>query len=237
MNYDEFCAGVNEYSALWTKGLKKQANKVLGAFAENFRNNIPQENADEILYQFCRNFYDEDSYSELKEHGGLRLPYSLMGLVHEYLKRACLANKMPQMRWAYQLGGRYYNPFDPNLEQDPYDVLKRAYEHPECDEKTVLLYLENQLYDLDFGAHHFPEGCCIGRERYLDDVATAEKILREHALPSEFTEELEYYKTLYCVYFEWSDGGRNGDFDELVKTAGISFTAPRAFYYMNLSRK
>ncbi|RKI38748.1 hypothetical protein D7V86_14725 [bacterium D16-51] len=237
MIYDEFRAGINEYSALWAKGLKKQANKVLATFAENFRNNVPQENSDEILYQFCCDFYDENGYSELREHGGLDLPYSLMGLVYEFLKRACLANKMPQMRWAYQLGGRYYYPFDRNLEQDPYDVLKRAYEHPECDEKTVRLYLENLLYDLDFGAHHFPEGCCIAREQYLEDVTTAEKILREHNLPLEFTKDLEYYKTLYRVYFEWSDSGRNGDFDELLRVAGISFTAPRAFYYTILPRK
>lgn len=40
MIYDEFRAGINEYSALWAKGLKKQANKVLATFAENFRKKI-----------------------------------------------------------------------------------------------------------------------------------------------------------------------------------------------------
>lgn len=232
MTYEEFTARIGEYSALWNKGLKKQANKALAAFAEDFKNNVPQSNADELLFRFCSEFYDGDGFPELKEHGCSRLPYSLMGLVYEYLKRECLTDKMPQMRWAYQLGGRYFNPFDPTLEQDPYDVLKRAYEHPDCDEKTVRLYFENQIYNLDFGAHHFPEGCCIAREVYLEDVKTAEKILAEHDLPPEFAEELEYYKTLYRMYFEWSDNGRKGDFDALIKAAGIEFSAPKAFYYI-----
>lgn len=231
MTYEEFRAGIGEYAALWDKGLKKQANKALAAFVEGFREKVPQDNADEILYRFCREFYDEEKVPELKEHGCSRLPYSLMGLVWEYLNRECQAEKMPQLRWAYQLGGRYYNPFDPDLEQDPYEILKHAYEHPDCDEKTVRLYFESQIYELDFGAHHFPEGCCIAREAYLEDVKTAEKILAEHELPREFAEELEYYKTLYRVYFEWFDGGRKGDFDELIRAAGISFSAPRAFYY------
>lgn len=231
MTYEEFCAGIGEYSALWNKGLKKQANKVLAAFATEFRKNVSQDNADDLLFRFCREFYDEGGFPELKEHGCIRLPYQLIGLLHEYLKRECLAEKMPQMRWAYQLGGWYYNPFDPNLEQDPYDVLKRAYEHTDCDDKTVRLYFENQIYDLDFGAHHFPEGCCIAREAYLEDVKTAEMILAEHTLPPEFAEELEYYKTLYRVFYEWEDGGRKGDFGELVRAAGIDFTAPKAFYY------
>ena len=233
MTYEEFTAGIGEYSALFENGLKKQANKYLFEFTEEFKKSVTQEQADDILFRFCREFYDEGGFPELREHGCIRLPYQLMGLLHEYLNRECAAEKMPQLRWAYELGGRYYNPFDPNLEQDPYDILKNAYEHPNCDQKTVELYFEDQLDDLGFGAHHFPEGCCIAREAYEEDVRIAEMILSEHELPPEFVEELEFYKTLYRVYFEWHDGGRTGDFQKLCEAAGISFTAPRAFYYSN----
>lgn len=231
MTYEEFTAGLGEYSALFEKGLKKQANKLLFAFAEDFKKNVPQNEADELLFCFCREFYDGDGFPELREHGCIRLPFQLSGLLYEYLKRECDADKMPQLRWAYQFGGRYYNPHDPNLELEPYDVLKRAYEHPDCDRKTVELYFECQIDELGFGAHHFPEGCCIAREVYEEDVRTAERILSEHELPPECHEELAYYKTLYRVYYDWHDGGRNGDFYALCKAAGISFTAPRAFYY------
>lgn len=233
MTYEEFKNRLGEYSALFDKGLKKQANKFLFGFVDDFKNNVQEYEADELLYRFCREFYDEGKFTEFRIYGSPHLPFQLTGLLHEYLKRECAENKMPQMRWAYQLGGRYYNPFDPKSEQDPYDILERAYSHPDCDQKTVELYFENQLYDLDFGAHHFPDGCCIARERYEDDVKTAEKILAEHTLPPAFAEELEYYKTLYRVYFEWSDGGRKGNFGELCEAAGIEFAAPRAYYYMN----
>ncbi len=231
MTYEEFCAGLGEYSALFGKGLKKQANKVLFGFADEFKRNVPQEQADGILFRFCREFYDGDGFPELKEHGGMSLPFQLSGLLNEYLRMECAAEKMPQMRWAYQLFGRYYNPHDPKMEQDPYDILARAYSHPECDQKTVELYLESQLEELGFGAHHFPEGCCITREVYEEDVRIAERIISEHEVPRTLAGELEYYKTLYRVYFDWSDSGRKGDFDGLCKAAGISFSAPKAFYY------
>lgn len=231
MTYEEFTAGLGEYSALFEKGLKKQANKFLFAFVEDFSKNVPQSEADELLFRFCREFYDEGKFTEFRIYDSPRLPFQLTGLMHEYLKRECLAEKMPQLRWAYQLGGRYYNPHDPNLEQDPYDILERAYSHPDCDRKTVELYFECQIDELGFGAHHFPEGCCIAREAYEEDVKIAEMILSEQELPPEYAEELEFYKTLYRVYFEWHDGGRNGDFNALCEAAGISFTAPKAFYY------
>lgn len=231
MTYEEFTAGLGEYRTLFDMGLKKQANKVLFAFAEDFKKNVPQSERDELLCRFCREFYDEGKFGEFRIYGIPHLPFQLTGLMHEYLSRECAVEKMPQMRWAYQLFGKYYNPHDPKSEQDPYDILERAYFHPECDPKTVELYFESQIDELDFGAHHFPEGCCIKREVYEEDVKIAEKILAEHILPSEFAEKLEYYKTLYRVYFEWSDGGRKGDFDELCETAGIGFSAPGAFYY------
>ena len=231
MTYNEFCAGLSEYSALFHKGLKKQANKFLFGFADDFKENVPQDERDELLYRFCREFYDEGKFDEFRILGSPHLPFQLTGLLHEYLNRECKAEKMPQMRWAYQLFGRYFNPHDPTLENDPFEILARAYAHSECDRKTVELYFEQQLGELGFGAHHFPEGCCIEREVYERDVATAERILSEHELPAALAEELEYYKTLYRVYYEWSDGGRNGDFYALCEAAGIEFTTPMAFFY------
>lgn len=49
MTYDEFCAGLSEYSALFRKGLKKQANKFLFKFAEDFNENVPQSERDVLL--------------------------------------------------------------------------------------------------------------------------------------------------------------------------------------------
>lgn len=105
MTYEEFTARLGEYSTLFEKGLKKQANKYLFAFVEDFNKNVSRENADELLFRFCREFYDEGKFPDFRTYGSPRLPFQLTGLMHEYLKRECLAEKMPQLRWAYQLGG------------------------------------------------------------------------------------------------------------------------------------
>ena len=139
---------------------------------------------------------------------------------------------MPQMRWAVQILGRYVNPHDPNREElKTYDILEKAYAHPECDQKTVDLYLEKQVECLEFGAHHFPEGCCIAREEYEDTIKTAEKIIAEKRVPAHLTEETRYYKALYELYFKWNDGGRVGDFEELCAANRLEFHEIKAFYY------
>lgn len=231
MNYEEFCAGLREYWELFDKGLKKQANKYLFEFADDFKKNVPQAEADELLCRFCRECLDEDHFPEFKRFGFLRLPFQLTGLLNDFLNRECGREKMPHMRWAYQLFGMYYNPHDPKNLNDPYHILERAYAHPDCDQKTAELYFYQQVSELGFGAHHFPEGCCIARTLYEKDVNTAEKILSEKTIDPRMVEEFEYYKKLYEVYYGWRCRGGTEDFYMLCEAAGIGFTAGRAFYY------
>lgn len=231
MTYEEFTAGIGEYKALFDKGLKKQANKLLFEFTDKFRANVPMAEGDEILCRFCREFLDEGKFTEFRIFGSPNLPYQLTGLIHDCLKRECELNKMPQMRWQYQIFGKYYDPHASQGEERPYFILERAYEHPECDQMTVDLYFTAQLDELGFGAHHFPEGCCIARSVYADCVAVCERILSEKTINPELQAEFREYKALYELYYSWSDGGRHGRFDELCRTAGIDFTPVEAFYY------
>lgn len=234
MTYEEFKAGVDEYIELVDKGLKKQANKALFEFADRFKANVTEEEADGILYLFCRDILENGGYPKFREYGfrgTSQLPFQLTGLLFDYLMRECERNKMPQMRWEYQLFGGYYNPHDPKNEHRPYEILERAYVHPECDQLTVDLYFNAQLNELDFGAHHFPEGCCISRELYADCVSVCERILSEKTVSPEMEREFRDYKTLYELYFKWSDGGRVGHFGEICCAAGLYFTAVETFYY------
>lgn len=229
MNYDEFLAGIDEYRELFEKGLKKQANKLLFKFAEEFKAGVPQKQADEILFSFCREYFDQKALPSALTHD--QLPFQLTGLLNEYLNRECSEGKMPQMRWAFQLYGRYYNPHDPKNEHDPFDILKKAYEHPECDQKTVDLYFNEQVEWLYWGAHHFPDDCIITRESYRETVATAENILSEKTVDPALVQEFNYYVRLYELFYEWSDGGHEGDFGELCERSGLEFHAVKAFYY------
>lgn len=231
MTYEEFTAGIGEYKELFDKGLKKQANKLLFGFTDKFKANVPQADGDKILCRFCREFLDEGKFAEFRIYGSPHLPYQLTELIHDCLNRECAQNKMPQMRWAYQLFGRYYNPHDPQNVSDPYLILERAYTHPECDQMTVDLYFNAQLDELGFGAHHFPDGCCIARETYEDCVAICERILSEKTVGHDMKKEFSEYKTLYELWYKWSDGGRKGKFDDICHSAGLNFVPVETFYY------
>lgn len=172
MTFDEFIEGVERYWELFEQGLKKQANKFLFGFTEEFKRNVPKDEGDALLYRFCREYIDGDRFDDHKRFG-LSLPFQLTELLNDYFIRECKAEKMPQMRWAVRIFGRYYNPHDPDQsELRTYDILEKAYEHPDCDQKTVELYPEKQVECLEFGAHHFPEECCITRENYEDTIYT-----------------------------------------------------------------
>ncbi|MCX4356239.1 MAG: hypothetical protein OSJ43_08445 [Oscillospiraceae bacterium] len=231
MTYEEFIDGIERYWEFFEQGLKKQANKFLFGFTEEFKQRVPQTEGDELLCRFCREYIDGTRFDDHKRFG-LSLPFQLTELLNDYFIRECGTEKMPQMRWAVQIFGRYYNPHDPNRDNlNTYDILEKAYEHPDCDQKTVDLYLKKQVERLEFGAHHFPEGCCITREDYEDTIKTAERIIAERKAPEQLTAEVGYFKALYELYYKWIDGGRAGDFTELCADIGVPFHAVKAFYY------
>ena len=226
MTYNEFLSGVLKYWELFDKGLKKQANKFLFEFSESFKETVSEENADEVLCRFCREYLDEKKFPVRRD-----LPFQLTGLIYDYINRECEREKMPQMRWAFQLFGKHYNPHDPKNENNPYNILEKAYSHPDCDQRTVDLYFNEQVDWLYWGAHHFPEGCIISKESCENTIKTAETILSENTVDPALVEEFEYYKKLYEIYYGWDENGRNGDFYALCESAGLEFTPVRAFYY------
>lgn len=230
MTYDEFIAAIDKYWDLYEGGLKKQANKYLFEFTGSCAE-IPRAELDAILERLCRECIDGGLFAEHRRGKAGNLPFQLTKLLDEYLVRQSELNRMPHMRWAYQLFGRYYNPHDPKNERPAYDILERAYNHPKRDVKTAELFLEEQLSVLGFGAHHFPDGCCIGRSLYREAVALAEKILSENDIPRELADELDYYKRLYSAWYEWFDGGKQGDFAEICRAAGLRWEEIPAYYY------
>lgn len=230
MIYDEFIAAVDKYRDLFESGLKKQANKYLFEFTDSCAE-IPREELDAILERFCRECIDGGLYAEHRRGNAGNLPFQLTRLLDEYLKRQSALDKMPHMRWAYQLFGRYYNPHDPQNEHPAYRILERAYNHRERDLKTAELFLEEQLSVLEFGAHHFPDGCCIERSAYREAVTLAEKILTENNISQGLADELDYYRRLYTVWYEWFDSGRQGDFAEKCRAAGLKWEEIPAYYY------
>jgi len=52
MTYEEFIDGIERYWEFFEQGLKKQANKFLFGFTEEFRQRVPQTEGDELLCRF-----------------------------------------------------------------------------------------------------------------------------------------------------------------------------------------
>lgn len=228
MTYEQFITELHKYWDLRDRGLKKQANNFLSGFTKRFKEEVSDIDADDIFYQFCKEYIDEMKFpgdNNPRRH----LPFQLTELLGGYLNRECGNNKMPQMRWQYEIFGEGYNIHDYNT----YHILERAYTHEECDQQTVNHYFDMQVGILWEGQHHFPEGCCITQEEFEDAVCTANKILSEKSVDLKLKAEFEYYVKLYHIYFEWQKNGQNGDFYELCKNAGIEFEALPAFYFNN----
>lgn len=130
MDYGQFITEIQKYWDLRERGLKKQANKFLFAFTKQFKEHVPEPEANVILFQFCREYIDEMKFPGdplPRRH----LPFQMTELLNDYLIRECEKNKMPQMRWAFQIFGNYSNPHDPKREHNPYHILERAYAHEE----------------------------------------------------------------------------------------------------------
>lgn len=144
MTYEEFTDNIKQYRELFDKGLKKQANKLLFKFTDNFRENIPTEQADNILYKFCADYYDEKKFPESDIRGTYEMPFQLTELLSDYFSRNDNFNKMPQMRWCFETFGNYYDPERRENRKD-YNMLEKIYSRPDCDQKTVDYYFNDQL--------------------------------------------------------------------------------------------
>ncbi len=227
--YEKFIIGIDKYFEYYDKGLKKQANNYIKNFVNDFEKNVPESERDEILYRLCCEMLDEGKHERFLRNGGImnsyrfscHLPHELNRIVWEYLKRQCELEKMPHMRWIFQIYNTHQNPFDPKGEYNTYKILEKAYNHNDCDQKTVDLYFYEQIKWLEWGAHHFPEGCIITKESYEETVKTAEKIISERYVCLYLKEALDYFVKLYDCFYKYTDSGE--DFYKLCDEANIRF--------------
>ena len=196
-----------EYLRLYGAGLKKQANEHLKGAVRKFKNEFSEAERDYALGELCREILDESEseLKKLKSRGNGELPFRLGELVGEYLKKRCIAGQMPHLRWAYQICAHGLR----RLDKD--ELLRRAYRHERCDARTVELYFCMLLDALDWGAHHFPEGCLIERAYYEQLIREARDVREKHEISERLNLEFENLVKLYECYFEFkSCGGEVG---------------------------
>lgn len=216
-----------EYLRLYDTGLKKQANEHLKGAVRKFKNEFSEAERDYALGELCREILDENGseLKKLKSRGNGELPFRLGELVGEYLKRRCIAGAMPHLRRAYQICAHGLRELDKN------DLLRRAYRHERCDACTVELYFCMLLDALDWGAHHFPEGCLIERARYEQLIREARDVMQKHEISARLNLQFENLVKLYECYFEFKSCGGEVGFYALCKEAGLNFAPAKSFYY------
>ena len=220
---EEFYKSLEEYKNLWDKGLKKQANRHLKTCIENLCRESDKNSLNDILEDFCFRYFDNGEFSYLNDRGNALLPYELNKILWEFLKSEAVMGKMPHMRRIWEIFKMQANPFDIRYELDTELFLKRAYEHKDCDEKTVNCYLWLELYYLGYGAHHFPDRCLFDKETYLKFLSQAQEIIDTHRVDCKLLQDFDYLAGVYECYLKFDNMGRKGDFLHICKDAGFTF--------------
>lgn len=224
MNYDAFIQGLLNYYTIYEKGLKKQANKYIEDYVKTI-STWDNYTLNDILFQFTKELCDEKNYDFMKRGNG-RIPYALDMFLRDYLYAECLENKMPQLRWFYEL---YRN--DNFGVKYATNMLEKAYLSVSCDKKTVELLFNSWIETLAWGAHHFPDGCIITKETMERAVKQCKKIISEKEVDENLKAELHYFEILYQCYYNFEKEGKKRDFKEYCDEANIEFVYNGAYYY------
>ena len=212
-----------EYSRLYDAELKKRANAHLKGAVHKFKSEFSEAERDYALGELCCEILDENKseLKNLKNRSNGELSFRLGELVGEYLKGRCDAGEMPHLCWAYQICAHGLGKLDRN------ELLRRAYRHERCDARTVEMLLDA----LDWGAHHFPEGCLIERARYERLIREACDVREKHEISARLNLDFENFVKLYECYFEFKSRGGEVDFYELCEKVGLNFAPVKSFYY------
>lgn len=216
MDYEAFIEGISEYYLLYEKGLKKQANKYIEDYVKHV-SAWEKQKLDDVLFQFARELCDDQHYAFMRRGNG-RLPYALDILLRDYLYSECVKNKMPQLRWFYEL---YRN--DRFGVQYAKAMLEKAYLSEHCDTMTIELLFNSWIEILAWGAHHFPDGCIITKKAMENAVTQCKRIISEKGVSGKLTSALQYYETLYSCYYKFEAEDRKKDFREYCDEANIEF--------------
>ena len=225
MIYDEFKNRISIYMELFEKGLKKQANEEMRMLV-NYINTLPENDIDTIMYRFLSEYCDLNIWNFLKKRGNADIPFELKKCIRLWLQPKCDDNKMPELRWYYEM---YHN--DPVGHQIAVEYLEKAYLSDKCDQKTVDMLFDSYLDVLGWGAHHFPEGCIIASSVKEDCIQNCENILNENNVSEHLANEFQYYRKLYECYDCYVKDGRTGDFDTYLAESDIDYYYNKAFYY------
>lgn len=212
MSYEEFVKLLmEEYYGPWLKGLKQQANENVANFLVKFDEldiNLQNNIYENICNTICDGEDEDDDVNLLLQRGHGGLTSELYRRIEKYLRtEATENNKMPHLRWYYEL----FN--SPMI----YSMLNDAYSHKDCDEKTVDLLFSSQITTLFWGAYHLNEGkISIDQPKYLLTIDLCQKIINDNKFPisPRLFNQYNRFKEVYNAYYKFL---REDNINEFVK--------------------
>lgn len=181
-----------------------------------------------VLNCFIQELCDENKYQDLASRGNGNIPFALAQCLREWLYKRCLENRMPELRWFYEL---YYQ--DKIGHKYAFEFLKKAYDSKECDSKTVNLLFAAYIDTLGWGAHHFPDGCIIALEARDYAINQCKKILFERTVDNNLQAQLKYFEILYSCYDKYVNAGKVKDFKQYCDEVNLEFYERKAYFFEN----
>ena len=217
MLYSIFSSKLELYIDTYTKGLKKQANSEITDLIE-FLFELSPTDRDPLLTRFLSDYCDAHKWDELKKRGSGDMPYELKQYIIVWLTPRCEQKKMPELRWYYEL---YLDNSTACDCERALAYLDLAYLSSACDQRTTDLLFDSYLGTLDWGAHHFPDGCIIEKDTACYCMKKCDEILDEKPVSEHLVKQLDYYKKLYACFDRFTADGRVRPFDDYLAEAGI----------------
>ena len=232
INYsdDELTVLWNDYATTRNKGLKKVANQKLRDMI-NFVNLKSKDKIKEFVDFICIERFEKENIKDFQQP-------LVEDLILPILVEGVEAEKMPYLRWIYQIN-LYSNSNYKNIDKIEYytseEVLIKANLIDPNDIQTVILLINIYIDRLSFGSHHFPENILCEKEEVDELLSKSNDLIDRYkdklSMVSVMIEDLEYYKDLYESWFKYKNECSEISFTEWCVINNKTYSWVQTFYY------
>lgn len=200
MQYEKIKKYLAGYDTLYSQGMKKDANRELQELCL-WIDSLAPETVDALLKKLVEDICETETFAFLFKRGNGQLPFQLKKIVRNWLLPKCKQEKMPELRWFYQI---YKN--DPDNAEYAYSCLESAYAHAADDQKTRELILERNVEALEFGLHELPIGLLISDEEAQHIFQQCDTIIQCGDAPTGIIKRYNVSKREYDAYINSKNG-------------------------------
>jgi len=179
-----FSKEYKSYLEVRDKGLKKEGNKILENLMLYF-NKLDESVKIAIVDELFT--FRFDRFPRLSE-----FQHQLHIQIFPILEKMCSENKMPHLRWHYEIS-------------ENVEMLNKAYRHEDCDEKTVELMAYHYFDCFEQGLYDIQNGI-FAKEQYhnrlLDEI---NEFIQRHSMENTHWQEAhEYYRELFSNWHKYN---------------------------------